>query len=305
MKKLTQRLLIFFFGVPFFIVVIFFLPYYNHLCINLLAIIFSSMGAVEFSVMLSAKNLKISKIEAAILGALPPLTVYLIGSFSHVPAVPLLIPGLIGIVLSWLFISRIFSRALGSFINRLAAGLAVLLYPGILMVWIVRMSQFQNHLENGYEYSSILLIVFLCLVFACDSMAWAIGKLFGKNNRGIIPVSPNKSIAGFICGFAGSTIAGIGAVIIFPNVFTPVYSDLFPGAGLISGGFLGLMCGMSAVLGDLGESALKRSSGIKDSGSVIPGRGGVLDSIDSISLAAPGFYLVFSLLFDPVMKIIP
>ncbi|MCL2138941.1 MAG: phosphatidate cytidylyltransferase [Treponema sp.] len=295
MKKLIQRLLIFLIGIPFFIFIIYYLPYYHNLCFNIVVIIFSSLGAVEFSIMLEKKGLKISKTESAILGALPPLAMYLIICFQNIPFIQLLIPVIIGGTLSWLFVSRIFSRgdSLNNFVNKFAAGLSVLLYPGILMLWIVRMCQWENN--------SIFIIVFLCIIFACDSTAWAAGILFGKNNSGIVAVSPNKSIAGFIGGFIGSIIVGLAAVIIFSDIFIPVYQ--FYGSHYLSGAFMGLFTGIAAVLGDLGESGIKRSCGIKDSGGIIPGRGGVLDSIDSISLAAPGFYLIFSLLFDQTMKI--
>lgn len=56
---------------------------------------------------------------------------------------------------------------------------------------------------------------------------------------------------------------------------------------------------LSSIVGDLTESVLKRSSGIKDSGKIIPGRGGILDSIDSIVVSAPIFYLLVSILFGP------
>ena len=295
MKKITQRFLVFFIGVPFFILIIYFLPFYNHLALNFLVVLFSSLGAAEFSALLSKKNLKISKIEAAVLGGLAPLTMYLYISLQNFSYISLLIPGYIAVVFSWCFISSIFSRKKGidDFINRLAAALAVLFYPGMLMMWIVRMSV----ITHG---SSIILIFFFCIVFACDSAAWALGLLFGKNNRGIIQVSPNKSIAGFIGGFVGSTVVGVLAVVFFKDIFNPAY-NLFPGAGLLSGVLLGLLTGISAVLGDLGESAIKRSASLKDSGIIIPGRGGVLDSIDSIALAAPGFFFVFSLLFEPIL----
>ena len=66
-----------------------------------------------------------------------------------------------------------------------------------------------------------------------------------------------------------------------------------PAAGLI----LGFTTGLAVILGDLGESVLKRSAGLKDSGVLIPGRGGILDSIDSVALAAPVFYIGYKLLF--------
>jgi phosphatidate cytidylyltransferase len=137
----------------------------------------------------------------------------------------------------------------------------------------------------------MIILMFLLMVIANDSAAWAMGMLFGKNNRGIIPVSPNKSVAGFIGGFAASILVGIGAAHFAPETFAPRLGE--PLSGII----LGFVSALAGTLGDLGESAMKRSANIKDSGTVIPGRGGVLDTVDSIALAAPVYYGLYRLLF--------
>jgi phosphatidate cytidylyltransferase len=130
------------------------------------------------------------------------------------------------------------------------------------------------------------------MVIANDSLAWAAGLLFGKGNRGIIAASPNKSVAGFIGGLAASVLVGLGASLFMPAAFSSKWL-ISPWAGIM----LGLLSGIAACLGDLGESAMKRSVHIKDSGTIIPGRGGVLDSIDSISFAAPVFYVFYWFFF--------
>jgi len=289
MKKIIQRLLIFFISMPLILGIVLLLPHYHHLVLNLIVVIFSALGAAEFSVLLTQKNLSITKIEAAFLGALPPAAMILI--INHLGFSELLLSAVIAAVVSWLLVSQIFARGdvLDKFLNRLAAGLAVLLYPGMLMAWLVRMSRWE-------ENASVIILTFLAAVFANDGMAWLAGKLFGKGNQGVIPVSPKKSVAGFIGGTAASIIVGVGSSLLFPAIFTPQY-DLFPGALPAAGALLGLLTGIAATCGDLGESAIKRSSGLKDSGHLIPGRGGVLDSIDSIALAAPVFYVAFSFIF--------
>jgi len=284
MKKLIQRLLIFSLGIPSIIALVAYLPFYNHLAVNLVVTIISALGAVEFSQILAKKHYSLPPWEAALLGALAPLAMTLSISFN-VPGE--LVPAAFILGAGWLIASRVFSslQDISQVLDRISTGLSVMIYPGIFMLWIIRMTRLSQ--------ATIIILSFLLMVFANDSLAWAVGMLFGKGNRGLIPASPNKSIAGFIGGIAGSLIIGISAPLLFPSAFTTNHT--LP--RLIGGIILGLCVGIVAIIGDLAESTIKRSGEVKDSGFIIPGRGGVLDSVDSIALAAPVFYALYWILF--------
>ena len=284
MGKLIQRLLIFSLGLPLLVALVVFLPHKNHLCLNIMVIITSILGTLEFQYILKQKNLFIPAPEAAILGGIFPILAALAVSFNLVAGLGFFLA--VMAAASWLIVSRIFSNKeeQSNFINRAAAGFLTMVYPGLFLSWIIVLASFRN--------SEIIIAVFILMVFLNDSLAWTMGMLFGKNNRGIIPASPEKSIAGFAGGLLASVLTGFLAVMLFPGIFvSAIKNPLF--AGII----LGLLTGMAAIFGDLGESVLKRSANIKDSGILIPGRGGILDSIDSIALAAPVFYFAFSFLF--------
>jgi phosphatidate cytidylyltransferase len=284
MKKLIQRLLMFVIGFPLILFFVLFLTPKNHLAVNILVVIFSALGAVEFADMLRKKNNRIAPLEAGILGALGPIAMTLMVSFGiNAQIVPMALTA----GAAWLLVSGIFSRedTLQDVLSHVAGGLSVLLYPGMFIVWIIRMGLL--------PHADMVILMFLLMVFANDSAAWAVGMLWGRGNRGIIPASPNKSVAGFLGGCIASVLVGIGAAWYIPSAFV---SSLLPPAA--AGGILGFLSGIAAALGDLGESAMKRSSNIKDSGSLIPGRGGVLDTIDSIALAAPVFYGLYRILFS-------
>jgi len=292
MKKIIERLLIFFLGLPAVIALVLFLPFYNNLALNLVVIFFSAFGAIEFSMMLEKKQIKISKVESGILGALIPASFTLFFSVkSNTLFLVIIIAGFL-----WVFLSRIFSRKkeIDDIAKKIAGCLALFIYPGFFISFIVIMSIWKN---------PAAVLLFLFIAFGNDSLAWLFGSLFGKNNRGIIAVSPNKSAAGFIGGIIGSVLVVIGAVFLFPSVFSanelplldikhkPVSSIFIPAI------IIGLCTGIAATLGDLAESAIKRSCDFKDSGNFMLGRGGVLDSIDSIAIAAPVFFLLFTYFF--------
>ena len=145
-------------------------------------------------------------------------------------------------------------------------------------------------LEMG-EWSTtryILLALFVC-IWANDSGAYCVGSLIGKHK--MIPrVSPGKSWEGLVGGFIFSLIAGY----IF-SIFVKEYS-------LLQWLIIAFTISVFGTLGDLVESMIKRSVGVKDSGKFLPGHGGVLDRFDSILLATPGLWLLLQL-FESIEKL--
>ena len=134
-------------------------------------------------------------------------------------------------------------------------------------------------LPFGIQWVFLLLVI----VMAGDSGAYYIGSSFGR--RKLYPVvSPNKSVEGSLGGIAGSLCGALAAKYLFFQQLTP--ADVVMTA---------LLFGILGQLGDLFESLLKRSFGVKDSGRIIPGHGGILDRLDSILFAAPAafYYALF------------
>jgi phosphatidate cytidylyltransferase len=285
-NKITRRLLIFFIGVPVFYVIIFLLPFYRHLALNIAANIFAALCALEFSSMLGKKQIHIKKAEAVILGTLATIAATLTVSFNFSEWIaPLLLMAGFG----WVLLSRIFtsSEKMETVISRLVGGFSLIVYPGFFIFWIIKMGTWEN---------SGAIFLFFLLTFFNDSTAWLSGMLFGKNNRGLIPASPNKSIAGFIGGIFASVVIACIAAVFFPSFYfaaknTPL-SNL-----IVKAVILGLFTSVFANLGDLAESAIKRSSDFKDSGTIMMGRGGALDSSDSLAVAAPVYFLLYSVFF--------
>jgi CDP-diglyceride synthetase len=133
-------------------------------------------------------------------------------------------------------------------------------------------SIFGFHLDDG----RILLLILVATVWTLDSAAYLAGRYHGRG-RFMNHISPNKTWSGAI----GGTIAAI-----------VICALLFAGSGqsLIGGAALGLVIAVAAQAGDLAESMLKRAAGVKDSGTLIPGHGGILDRLDSFLFAAPAMY---------------
>jgi len=280
MSSIIKRLLVFFLGVPLFVFLIYYFPFMKHLPFNIVVIIFSTLGAVEFAAILEKKQMRISKIEAVIFGFFTPLVFTLTVCFDFPQW---MIPLFIMSIASWVILSLVFSNQANMYnvINRLAGCFSVIIYPGLFMSWIIQMS--------SWGVSGAILL-FMLISFSNDSAAWLAGSLWGAKNKGIFAASPNKSIAGYIGGLAGAV-----ATVILAFIFTP---SVFQGnLNITKIIILGVSTAVFGNLGDLAESAIKRSADVKDSGSLMLGRGGILDSIDSIAFSAPVYFLLFNNFF--------
>ena len=123
-------------------------------------------------------------------------------------------------------------------------------------------------------WGGLLVLGIFLSVWANDSFAYLFGRKFGKHK--LAPrTSPKKSWEGFLAGLVASMIFWV------LMSFIPGVTMNIPLAALF-----GLLCGLAGVLGDLAESRIKRNSGFKDSGTIMPGHGGLLDRCDSMFLVA-------------------
>jgi phosphatidate cytidylyltransferase len=144
--------------------------------------------------------------------------------------------------------------------------------------------------EDG---TGLLVFLFVC-VWMGDIAALYIGKNFGK--RKLAPrLSPNKTIEGSIASIIGSV--GFGMAIYYLGIYIAGrgYTGLLIAIPAWQMVLLAMVLNLAAQLGDLLESAIKRGAGVKDSGTMLPGHGGILDRIDALLLAAPVLWYILLL----------
>ncbi len=169
--------------------------------------------------------------------------------------------------------------------------LFAMLYAGLLPAFLVVAGSLPEPMggaltpldQLGVGSGAGWLLGLIALVWGFDSGAYFVGRRFGK--RRLAPtISPGKTVEGVVGGVLASAIAGLLAcwLIGIPLWHAPI---------------LGLVVGLAGQVGDLAESLIKRAAGVKESGALFPGHGGMLDRVDSFLFAAPALVAYAALVF--------
>ena len=178
----------------------------------------------------------------------------------------------IGLLLPTLFVCELFRRSATPLAN-LGATLLGVLYVAVPLSLLL----YVPVLAGDGVWRPETVLCYLFIIWANDVFAYLVGMTFGRH-RLCERLSPKKSWEGFFGGLAGAVATGLAAAYALD-------------ANYWVWGGLALVASLSGVAGDLVESMFKREAGVKDSGQVIPGHGGVLDRFDALLLSAPYVFL--------------
>ncbi len=232
------------------------------------------LGLVEFYQILAKANIRCFRLLGVGLGLLTSIAFFQReGSFLPLSQVISLVISLavVGSFVSYLF----YFRDLSTVIPELFGTMGGIFYVAWLLghiIWI-----------RSLSHGKALIFYLLLVVWAGDTFAYYTGSLLGKHR--LSPrISPKKTIEGSIGGILGSILVSIIAHFTFLKPISLGNSIL-----------LGFVLNVFGQLGDLAESLLKRGAGVKDSGTLIPGHGGILDRIDSLIFAGPVLFYFLAL----------
>lgn len=163
-------------------------------------------------------------------------------------------------------------------LTRLMSTLFCTAYPALGVLTMVAIREIEAGPVTGFG----LILMLLLMIWGNDTFAYFIGKNFGKRLLAQ-HLSPKKTWEGFIAGFFGAA-AGLALTLQFVEFGSLGFKELWPSILLIS---------IFGPLGDLAASKMKRAASVKDTSTILPGHGGVIDRLDSLILSAPVLYLFF------------
>lgn len=158
------------------------------------------------------------------------------------------------------------------------------IFPFILIIKFSLISMHQGGHYIGTTYYPIMVIGAFVIIWTNDTFAYIVGKAIGKHKL-FERISPKKTIEGFL----GGMVFALAAAYILS-----IYFDVLTPAHWMASAVILVIFG---TLGDLVESKFKRSAGVKDSGNIMPGHGGILDRLDSIIFAIPFLFLYFQIIY--------
>ena len=232
------------------------------------------LGLWEFYSMIERKGVSLFKYFGLTLGAIIPITVYF-----HVHLTPKL--QLLAVLLA-LFVTFLLELTRKE-THQVVLSMSATLFGVLYIAWCFSFTLKIRMIGPGNDLGFLLLAYMLIVTKFQDIGAFMVGSHLGRTPF-LRHVSPKKTLEGAVGGIAASVVASMvfGSFMITEM---PFYHTII----------LGVILGIVSQLGDLFESLIKRDTGVKDSGTLIPGMGGVLDIIDSIIFAAPVFYFYLTM----------
>ncbi|MFP4619760.1 MAG: phosphatidate cytidylyltransferase [Bacteroidales bacterium] len=247
----------------------------GHLTFYLLFALITGLCLYEFYSLASKSGADVQKVSGIITGVtIFSLNFLIAGNFIAIAWSLAIIP-----LILLILIGELFRKKKNPFRN-LSYTLAGLIYP-VMLLTLVNHVVFMPFPNPGYNHH--LLISLFVLIWSNDTSAYITGKKFGKHKL-FGSISPLKSWEGLVGGVFFTILAAL--VIFFVTQYLNVMTWII----------LAVIVGIAGTLGDLTASSLKRSAGVKESGKLIPGHGGILDRLDSAIFVFPIAYILLKLL---------
>ena len=189
-----------------------------------------------------------------------------------------LVPTLLGVAISYFLFILFAHKDQPRSTHHIGSGITAMIYGGLMFGCIALLRQ------KGGDVGQLWVILALAIVWGSDTGAYFAGRAFGKHK--LYPsVSPNKTIEGALGGVVTSVLFTLG----FDALFVAT-SEAWVSLELWQVFLIAIPGNLLAQTGDLCESLIKRAHGVKDSGTIIYGHGGMLDRIDALIFASPWFY---------------
>lgn len=303
MTNFIKRLILTLVSVPIAIFILFW-PLENHIIVTILfGFLITILGSYEINSLIYHKGINVKRFYLPIINSSILIASYIYAhNFFNIQNFKLfwvLFAIYIVAIISSIYARDIFKQDLTHSFEKMSYTLFGMLYiglPSFFMPFIFNISHtpknpipiFYNVDSVGTLTGSLLALFFIVLVWSNDIFAYVFGMAFGRNNVIKLAASPNKSWAGYIGGYLSTFVF----VAIFYFLFDRfIKFDIWFYFGLP------VITGFLVPIGDLVESVVKRSANVKDSGNIIAGRGGILDSVDTILYMLPIYFLLIQFYF--------
>lgn len=264
-NNLITRIIVALFGIPLLV----FISVAGKIPFLIFALVIGLVSFFEFSKIVSKRRFLPNQFAGFI-----SIALIIINSFYRFIDFELLVLIIIPVIL----LSELFRRKESSIAN-VSTTLLGIFYIGLFSSALVLIREYYSYSHFLYDQGGYLIIAVFVTIWVCDSAAYFIGSATGKHK--VLPrVSPNKSWEGAAAGFIFSIITMFVAQSVVLSFLT-----------ITDAMVIGFIVGTLGQAGDFVESQIKRDANVKDSSSLIPGHGGILDRFDSLLFSAPIIYL--------------